>query len=39
MTIIEAIKTVLQDEPNGLTSNNIYEKIIEQKKIMGRRHR
>lgn len=30
MTIIEAIKTVLQDEPNGLTSNNIYEKIIEQ---------
>ena len=30
MTIIEAIKTVLQDEPNGLTSYDIYEKIIEQ---------
>lgn len=30
MTIIEAIKKVLQTEPNGLTSYDIYEKIIEQ---------
>lgn len=30
MTIIEAIKTVLQNEPNDLNSNNIYKKIIEQ---------
>lgn len=31
MTIIEAIKEVLQAEPNGLTSYDIYQRIIEQK--------
>lgn len=30
MTIMEAIKEVLQAEPNGLTSSDIYKKIIEQ---------
>lgn len=29
MTIIEAIKKVLESEPNGLSSSDIYEKIIE----------